>query len=89
MELNVIRKSLFLLEITNNLNIFFLRFDGTSFGTAGSTKEPHTYTLGIANYGGKALTTGCEQFSSCFTKTELMDMSTLEWSNGTDYSLTW
>ena len=36
----------------------------------------------MAYYNGKALTTGCSDSSSCYVKTEIMDMSTLEWSNG-------
>ena len=65
----------------------FFRFDGISFDTAGSSKFSHKWTLGMAYYNGKALTTGCNDGSTCKIKTELMDMSTLEWSNGPDYSL--
>ena len=65
----------------------FFRFDGDKFDTAGSSKFSHSRTLGMAYYNGKALTTGCENSSSCYIKTEIMDMSTLEWSNGPDYSL--
>jgi len=39
----------------------------------------------MANYMGKALTTGCEPSSGCGVKTELMDMATLQWSDGPDY----
>ena len=65
----------------------FFRFDGDKFDTAGSSKFSHYYTLGLAYYNGKALTTGCDDNSGCSIKTEIMDMSTLEWSNGPDYSL--
>ena len=38
---------------------------------------------------GKALTTGCaespDHFTGCGIKTEIMNMSTLQWSNGPDY----
>ena len=40
----------------------------------------------MANYIGKALTTGCANKRDCYVKTELMDMSTLEWSDGPDYT---
>ena len=37
----------------------------------------------MANYKGKALTTGCGYGNSvCRVKTELMDMKTLEWGAG-------
>ena len=44
----------------------------------------------MANYLGKALTTGCNGDSLsddrlCGVKTELMDMNTLTWSAGPDY----
>ena len=61
------------------------RFDGEYFQTAGSSQYSHQYTLGMGNYKNKALTTGCSDSSSCYIKTELMNMETLEWSNGPDY----
>ena len=67
-------------------NIFLFRFDGEQFQSAGSSQYSHGFTLGMANYMGKALTTGCNS-GSCSVKTELMDMSTLQWSPGPDYSL--
>ena len=39
----------------------------------------------MGNYKNKALTVGCEDKYSCGDKTELMDMETLKWTNGTDY----
>ena len=63
----------------------FLRFDGEYFQTAGSSKFGHRRTVGMGNYKNKALTTGCENNSSCFVKTELMNMETLQWSNGPDF----
>ena len=62
-----------------------LRFDGEYFQTAGSSKFSHSYTLGIGNYKNKALTTGFYGDSSCSVKTELMNMETLQWSNGPDF----
>ena len=46
-------------------------------------------TVGMANYRGKALTTGCDDDGSCALKTELMDMTTLTWSAGPDYPSQW
>ena len=62
-----------------------IRFDGDYFHTAGSSKFGHKYTLGMGYYKNKALTTGCNESSSCPVKTELMNMETLEWSNGPDF----
>ena len=70
---------------------FFFSFDGQSYQSAGSSEYSHKYTLGMANYLGKALTTGC---IGCIgsplvgVKTELMDMNTLTWSTGPDYPFT-
>ena len=67
--------------------MLMLRFDGENFQTAGSSKFPHGWSLGMGNYKGQALTTGCNSDSSCYIKTELMNMETLQWSNGPDYTL--
>ena len=64
------------------------RFDGEFTQSAGSSKYFHYLTYGMGNYMGQALTTGCYSSSSsanCFVKTELMDMTTLTWSDGPDY----
>ena len=66
----------------------FSRFDGQSFQSAGSSGYSHSDTYGLANYRGKALTTGCYGLSPC-VKTELMDMTTLTWSAGPDYPSQW
>ena len=42
----------------------------------------------MANYKGKALTTGCDAASTCGVKTELMDLGTMTWSSGPDYPFT-
>ena len=34
---------------------------------------------------GKALTTGCLDSNACYVKTELMDLTTFEWTDGPDY----
>ena len=67
---------------------FLFRFDGESYQSAGSSAYSHDFTYGLANYGGKALTTGCLSSLSCRVKTELMDMNTLTWSIGPDYPFT-
>jgi len=70
------------------LNLF-LSFDGQSYQSAGSSEYSHWLTLGMANYRGKALTTGCWSYiGSCSVKTELMDLKTLIWSAGPDYPFT-
>ena len=68
--------------------IFVLRFDGEFYHSAGSSRYSHRQTIGMANYLGKALTTGCWGNGICYVKTELMDMNTLSWSSGPDYPFT-
>ena len=65
----------------------FLSFDGQSYQSAGSSEYSHDWTLGMANYRGRALTTGCS-LGSCAVKTELMDIETLTWSGGPMYPFT-
>lgn len=61
-------------------------FDGEYFHSAGSSSFSHRATYGMANFMGKALTTGCKDTRpECGVKTEIMDMHTLEWSKGPDY----
>ena len=74
-------------ETLNHFIQFLLSFDGQSYQPAGSTEYSHKGTLGMANYLGKALTTGCDG-DSCAVKTELMDMNTLTWRAGPDYPFT-
>ena len=44
------------------------------------------WSMGMPKYKNKALTVGChdvtDESRTCGTKTELMDMSSLKWSNG-------
>merc|ERR1712136_493569 len=67
-------------------------FDGRVFHNAGNSMYEHGGTMGMPNYKGKALTVGCHdvdtESKSCGTKTELMDMSSLKWSNGPDFKVT-
>ena len=66
---------------------FLLSFDGESYQSAALSKYSHRRTFGIANYLGKALTTGCNE-STCGSKTEFMNTYTLTWSAGPDYPFT-
>ena len=68
---------------TQNL-IFTLRFDGKKFLRASESNFEHRHTVGMGNYMGKAFVTGHDG-QEYGVKTELMDMATLEWSNGPDY----
>ena len=61
------------------------RFDGEFTQPAGSSKYSHKYTYGMGNYMEQALTTGSAHGSNRRVKTELMDMTTLTWSDGPDY----
>ena len=81
---NVTRKNLQAFEYFND----FSSFDGNLYQRAESSSYPHGYTYGLANYKGKAITTGCYTSSSCYVKTELMDMNTMKWSNGPNYPFT-
>ena len=65
--------------------IYELSFDGEEYDSIVLSKYSHIWTLGLANYRGKALTSGCNSFGDCKFKTELLDMSTLRWSDGPDY----
>ena len=51
-----------------------------------NSKYSHQRTLGLANYRGNGLTTGCYFTNAeCSFKTEIMDTTTLKWSDGPDY----
>ena len=80
--LNAIRK-LKVDNISKTLT-WIIKFDGDYFQTAGSSNFSHKWTEGMGNYKNNALTTGCSS-GSCGAKTELMNMETLEWSNGPDF----
>ena len=67
---------------------FLFSFDGESYQSAGSSEYSHRLTYRMAKYLGKALTTGCDDSSTCSVKTELMDMDTLTWNSGLDYPFT-
>ena len=52
-------------------------FDGEVYESIKLSQYSHIWTRGLANYRGKALTTGCNSFGECSFKTELLDMTTL------------
>ena len=70
---------------------FFLSFDGEFYQYVASSEYSHIMAMGMANYLGKALITGCYEQgndwlrSICGLKTEIMDMGTLTWSSAKDY----
>ena len=60
-------------------------FDGEVYESIILSQYSHIWTRGLANYRGKALTTGCNGYGDCSFKTELLDMTTLRWSEGQDF----
>ena len=61
-------------------------FDGENYVQVEDSKYSHAYTLGLGNYRGKAFTTGCYgQTCTRMVETELLDMTTMKWSDGPDY----
>ena len=61
-------------------------FDGENYVQVEDSKYSHDVTLGLGNYRGKAFTTGCN-WEGCTSKvaTEILDMTTMKWSDGPDY----
>ena len=47
---------------------------------------PHRNTMGLGNYRGLPFVTGCDSYSWCYTKTEIIEAYHEEW---TDYSIRW
>ena len=67
---------------------FIDSFDGVNYQKVGESKYSHQSTWGIANYRGNALTTGCKSPNDCNTKTEILDMTSMTWSDADDYPFT-
>ena len=63
-------------------------FDGEIYDEIDKSRYQHHWTLGLANYRGRALTTGCNSFGDCKYKTELLSLNTLKWSDGPDFPYT-
>ena len=68
-------------------NFNFFSFDGENFHSTENSKYAHHGNENmLANYRDKALATGChDENGDCSFKTEIMDMTTLTWSDGPDY----
>ena len=66
-----------------NFSNLYLSFDGDRFEEIGDSKFSHRFTLGLANYQGKALTTGCDSRNEF--QSEMLDLNTLQWSDVPDY----
>ena len=64
---------------------FFFRYDGKTFETTANAKCQHDSTLGLANYRGKALTTGSRYSFACGNKTEIYDFESNQWDNAPEY----
>ena len=62
-----------------------MSFDGKNFENAGTSKCDHRFTYGLANYRGKALTTGSANNIYCSVQTELYDFETSQWNDAADY----
>ena len=60
-------------------------FDGYMYIPTEKSRYSHHWTLGLANYKGMALTTGCNSFGDCSFKTEFFHMTTLTWFDGPDF----
>ena len=65
--------------------MYVFSFDGEYYHSVRSSKYSHRYTDGLGNYKGKALAVGCSNSDDCGSKTELLDMNTLNWSDGPDF----
>ena len=65
----------------------FSSYDGENFNSMENSKYSHRgLENSLANYRGKALVTGCNYDNDeCSFKTEIMDMTTMTWSDGPDY----
>ena len=66
-----------------------LRFDGKQYQSVSESIVSHRQTFGLANYKNQALAVGCDRnedadfngAEKCSFKTELLDMSTLTWTD--------
>ena len=65
---------------------FAFSFDGEMYRAIDmKSRYEHHWTLGLANYKDRALTTGCNSFGDCAFKTEFLYMETERWSDGPDF----
>ena len=74
----------------------FFSFDGQNFTTIAKSTHSHGKTLGLGNYKGRAITTGCNEDDwyglihppghiHCYLQTEILDMETMKWSVAAAY----
>ena len=65
------------------------RYDGENYTRINNSKYSHRSTLGLGFLEGKAITTGCSRGSwikdECDVKTEILDITTMTWSDADDY----
>ena len=69
------------------LNLYkIFSYDGENFVSVASTRCDHGLTFGLANYRGKALTTGSgNRYSDCYVRTEVYNLETNQWNDAPDY----
>ena len=70
--------------------IYFFSYDGANYVKIDESKYAHLSTYALGNFEGRAITTGCWlklDYSSveCNVKTEILNMTTLTWSDADDY----
>ena len=76
-------------NLSSNTRKSVFSFDGTSFEDVRPSKVSHQDTLGLANYLGNALTTGCYTGGPCAGRTEIFDLKTQRWTDEQDYPYLW
>ena len=64
---------------------FLLSYDGENYFKIEESKYSHELTYGLGNLEGRAITTGCLRPSQCYVKTEILDMTTMTWSDRDDF----
>ena len=66
---------------------YFFSYDGENYVKIDESKYSHKHTLGLGNLEGRAVTTGCHSYNSAefHVKTEILDMTTMTWSDRDDY----
>ena len=64
---------------------YFFSYDGENYVEIDESKYSHKDTYGLGNLEGRAVTTGCVIPSECYVKTEILDMTTMTWSDADDY----
>ena len=60
-------------------------YDGTNYVDIDESNYSHRLTYGLGNLEGRAVTTGCDLSRECHVKTEILDITTMTWSDADDY----